>query len=286
MISILRDLENVLKNEQDDKDTYYKDRPFKHYPSSASCVKPDGSVAGACLRQLYWKATKEPVTNPWRLAGVLQRGFGDAIHTWLFGKLKGLPHLNLVVEAAGKLKVDELSREVSYRMDGLVNIEGKSGGCELKTTQARSIDKMAEEGGPKDAHILQVFDYMAANPAMVFFSLIYVARDSGMHVEYLIERDGKDFWLTQVFPTQGQRMLITTLSVAAVTARRKELEMAVDNKALPPRDFSVFLNKDGDVQYMRQKAGEKYKSDWQCLYCDYQKKCWGSPDAKTFEKRI
>lgn len=286
MISILRDLENVLKDEQDSKDTYYKDRPFKHYPSSASCVKSDGSVAGACLRALYWKATKEPVTNEWRLAGVLQRGFGDAIHTWLFDKLKKLPSLALMSEASGKLVVDGLTREVSYRMDGKLTVNGVRGGCELKTTQGRSIDSMLKEGGPKDSAILQVLDYLTAEPALKFFSLIYVARDSGFHVEYLFERAENGITITQVFPSVGPTRTITEVSVEGMTQRRKDLEKSVSEGILPKRDFSVFLNKDGEIQPYRQKAGEKYKSDWQCQYCDFAAKCWSMPDAKSAEKRI
>jgi hypothetical protein len=69
-------------------------------------------------------------------------------------------------------------------------------------------------------------------------------------------------------------------------ARRKALETAVESKTLPPRDYKVFLNKDGEIQEMRQSKGEKYKSDFWCLYCDYAKKCWSMPDAKANEKEI
>ena len=282
-LSLLSDhMEQVAK----EKDAYYKNRPYAHYPSSASAITPDGSVVGACLRNQYWKAIKEPSEEQWSLPSQLQRGFGDAIHDWLFAKLKKIDGFVLTAEHAGKLTVDGLSREISYRMDGHVVIGDKVGGVELKTSQGRAIDKMIKEGGPKEHHILQVLDYFNANPNFSFFSMMYVARDSGYSVEYHIRRDKDSFYLSQVYPFVGPERELKHLTLASMKARRKALETAVESKTLPPRDYKVFLNKDGEIQEMRQSKGEKYKSDFWCLYCDYAKKCWSMPDAKANEKEI
>lgn len=285
--SFLALIDTELKREQAAKEVYYKDRPYAHYPSSASCVKPDGSVVGACLRNLYWRATKEPVDETAdTLASVLQRGFGDAIHTWLSEKLKKVEGLSFTPEVPGKWSVDGLTREVSYRMDGLATIDGKKGGLEIKTTQGRGLEYMIKEGGPKEAHMLQTLDYLGANPELSFFNLVYVARDSGFNVEYRITRESEGLVLAQVYPSHKALGRIEGISVEGTNKRRKELEEAVVNKTLPKRDFAVFLNKDGGIQDVRTKGGERYKSDFMCLYCDYAKKCWSMPDAKNYEKRI
>jgi hypothetical protein len=284
-LSLLSDhLAKVAK----EKDEYYKNRPYAHYPSSASSITPDGNVVGACLRNQYWKAIKEPSEEQWNLASQLQRGFGDAIHNWLFEKLKKIDGFVLTAEHGGKLTVEGLTREISYRMDGHVSIGDKFGGVELKTSQGRAIDKMIKEGGPKEHHILQVMDYYKANPNFSFFSMIYVARDSGFSVEFMTyrEKDAETITVQQVYPFVGPKKEMSHLTMSSMLARRKALEAAVGTMTLPPRDYKVFLNKDGEIQDIRTKKGEKYKSDFWCLYCDFAKKCWSMPDALANEKEI
>jgi len=285
-VVFLRSLETVLSDEQKARAEYHKGKAYAHYPSSASCRLASGSVVGACNRSLYWKAKGEPSEREDSLASVLQRGFGDAIHDWLFNKLKKSSAFTIQSELGGRLKVDGLTKEVSYRLDGIALVDGRKVGVELKTTQGRGLDKLIKEGGPKEHHLLQVFDYFVAHPDINEFCLVYVSRDSGYSVEYLIERKGDDFYLTQTYPTTGSARKIEGISVEGAKKRRMELEKALETDTLPPRDYSVFLNKQGEVQEIRTRAGEKFKSDFWCLYCDYQKKCWSMPDAKDHEKRI
>ena len=53
---------NLLDEVYEQEDAAYikgASEGYRHNPSSASMVKPRGDVAGACLRSLYYKATKE-----------------------------------------------------------------------------------------------------------------------------------------------------------------------------------------------------------------------------------
>jgi hypothetical protein len=235
---------------------------------------------------MFWKATNVEAEEERTLANMFQTGFGDAIHQWFFDKLKLIETIKIQSELSGRLTIDGLTRELSYRLDGIANVSGERIGVELKTTQGRALDKMNKEGGPKEHHILQVFDYFLANPDISKFVLIYVSRDSGFSSEYLIEKKEDGFHLSQTYPSIKELRKIEGVTIEGMKARRQELEQAIDTNSLPPRDYSVFLNKDGEIQEFRQKAGEKYKSDFWCLYCDYSKRCWSMPDAKESEKKI
>lgn len=278
---------DVLREEKEAKEKKYKDVPFRHYPSSSTMVKDDGTKVGACMRNLYWRATKEvPSDAPKGIAGEFQRGFGDAIHYWFLGKLKRAKGMVIAPETGGKILVEPLKSEISFRMDGLVLIKDQVGGIELKTTQARGLEYMVKEGGPKDHQVLQVLDYFLTNPTLTFFNIIYVARDTGYSAEYRITKEPDDFYIQQVAPYAGPKRVIEHLDSKKVLVRRKELEGHLERKTLPPRDYSVFLNKEGAIQDVKQKDGVKYKSDFWCVYCEFKSKCWTMPDAAQAAKKV
>lgn len=255
------------------KKAYYRDQEYRHNPSSASIETATG-VQGACLRQLWWRAKKEPETNPMELTGMLQAGFGDAIHTFILGKLKRSKQIQITAETGGRTYVDDLTKEISYRLDGLVTYEGAQGGFELKTTQGMALTGKGwgiKDSGPKTDHLLQVICYFKVNPALKWFSLVYVARDSGYRLEFHIIRNGDKFFV------DGRDCGLTFANIAK---RWKELEGFIERNELPPRDYKVWLNPKGEIQDIKQVRGEKYKSDFRCLYCSFKNKCWTAEDAK------
>ena len=122
-------LDDVFEAEVKARDSI--DREMRHYPSSASFVKSDGSVVGSCLRQLYYRATKEPESNPRDMTGFLQTGFGGAIHDFLISKLQKSKVVKLTPESSGRITVDPLTKEISFRLDALVSHKGDIGGLEI-----------------------------------------------------------------------------------------------------------------------------------------------------------
>lgn len=272
-------LEEVLTNELKEKQEKYKDYEYKHNPSSSTMVKSDGEVVGECMRKLWYRATKVPETNPGNLTGLLQMGFGDGIHNWLLGKLQKSKKITIMKEAGGRATMDPLTREVSFRLDGLVTHKGELGGFELKTTQSFGLTYMLkEENGPKADHLLQVLDYFATNEAIQWFALMYVGRDSAYRAEFHITKEDDGFYIEGITPVIAKRK-IEELSFDKVKARWKELEGYIERKEEPKRDFKVVFNDQGKVVDSRIKKGYKYKSHFKCTYCNYQTHCWSQPDA-------
>lgn len=275
-------LDTVLIDEVKSSKEKYKDSGYRHYPSSASIKiagdKEAGSkdrIVGACLRQLYYRATKEPETEKIDPTGLLQMGFGDAIHGWIQNKLAKSKEIRITAESRGKVLLDELTKEVSYRLDGLVTFDGEHGGLELKTTQSRAVsdkDWGIKAKGPKQDHLLQVITYMGLDPALKWFALVYLGRDTAYRLEFHITRDGDTFFL------DGKE--IKDLKFDGIKNRWIELESFLKDGKIPPRDYKVWLKPDGTIQETKTIKGKFFKSDFRCLYCPFSKKCWSESDAK------
>lgn len=260
---------------------------YRHNPSSATMVKEDGSVAGACLRALYWKAQAEPASDAREMTSELQGGFGQGIHDYLSKILGKSDKIKLAPEVPGKLLVAPLSKDISFRVDGLVTYLGELGCLELKTMQSYGLNKMVKEGGPREAHILQVLCYFGTNPDIKWAALVYFGRDSAYRAEYHIYKDpdsGK-FFIKGITPEKAEKE-IKSLSFEKVVERWKDLEGFVERNELPKRDYKAVLTKDGVVTDKRTKNGVDYKTDVPCLYCNWSTKCWTLPDAQAESKQV
>jgi hypothetical protein len=268
-------LEKTILDEVEKRRLGRKNYPYRHNPSSAS-IKVNGKVEGQCLRKLYYKATKEEETNKTDFCGIMRMGFGDAIHYYLSQKFKKAEGMVYADEVGTKFNVDELTQQVSYRMDGLISMDGSIGGCELKTVQGQAITGKGwgiKAKGPKLDHLLQIICYFKADKNLKWFSLIYVARDNAYPIEFSITYDhDKD-----VISVNGKA--VDGATYKGILARWVELEDCLKKGIAPPRDFKVWLKDDGTIQATKQIKGVMYKSDFHCNYCPFKDKCWKEKDA-------
>ena len=266
----------------DEKERAKKPYVYRHNPSSSTAKREDGTVVGACLRQLWMKSKAFPISNPKKFTTKLQAGFGNAIHTWFAEQLSKSKKITFVAEAAGKILVEPLTKEVSFRLDGLVTHRGELGCFELKTVQTYGLQKMLKEnsGLPKPSDILQVLDYFGTNNAIMWASLVYVARDTAMRCEFHIWKDDEDgkFYIKGIVP-EVKTQLLAGPSFEKVVERWKELEGYIERDEMPKRDFKV-VYRDGEIVPNRTKIGVDYKTDFQCLYCPYMNGCWSLAGAK------
>ena len=278
-LSFLELLSEVFDEEKKERQGHNKDYEYRHNPSSASFKCADGKVVGSCLRQLYYKATKVAESNPSDFTSKLQMGFGDAIHSFLLGKLSKSKKIQLTSEASGKCHVDPLQREVSYRLDGLVGYDGSLGCLEIKSKQSYAVQRMMKEGGVSADTLCQVISYHGTNPLLSWTHLVSIGRDNALRVEQRIEKRGEGFVCIPILPT-GKEASVPELCFGGIVARWKELEDYVAWQKPPRRDYKAVLKDDGSVTDKRTKKGVDYKSDWRCLYCNYKDCCWTQPDAK------
>lgn len=283
-ISFLDLFEEVIQEEKREKAEYYKTYEYKHNPSSASFVYASGKVVGACLRQLYYKAKKVASSNPEDLTGILQMGFGDAIHTWFLGKLAKSKKVQITTESAGKVHIDPLAREVSYRLDGLVDNQGERGWLELKTKQSFAVQRLFKEDISAD-NLLQGISYFGANPGLSFGNFITVGRDTALRLEHQVTRKEDRYFVQGVLPYSPIKE-IPELSFEGVKKRWAELEVCLKTDTVPNRDYKVVFNEDGQIVAKRQKKCVEYKSDWRCLYCSYKDHCWSQPDKNKDEVKV
>jgi hypothetical protein len=279
------DLLNEVMDDDDKERAKQKHSDIRHYPSSASYKKPDGTVIGACLRQLYWRNTGEVPSDAKEFTTKLQADFGNGIHDKVLEKLKKSKKIKIEGEAKGRIKLIGLDNEISYRLDGLVNYQGERGGFELKTMQSRAVQDMVKKGQIKENHLLQIISYFIADESLRWFGLVYVGRDTAFRAEYHIYKDEQGrFVVESVFPQRTQK--ISDLVSEGIIARWKELEAYLRDKKLPNRDYKAVLTKEGKFTLLRTKNYVDYKTDFECRYCPFRTKCWSMADAKEYSRRI
>lgn len=278
---ILHEIEKILLKREADKKALRTDKTFRHYPSSGSIEMPDGTVVGSCLRKSYYQSKEVPITNPSDFSNLLQREFGNAIHTFLQDALEDSKALRVKTEVPGRVIVNPLTKEMSFRIDGVVNHDGIKGGIEIKTAQGRSLQYAKKEGSePRQSYSLQVADYFVANPDIAWFSLVIVARDSGFRMEYHYTWEDDGIYVQGVVPYSA-KVRLAWLDIGKSLARRATLEKAIETNTVPPRDFKIIIDDDGSFVEKRQRNKIEYKSHYMCFsYCEWRDHCWKQPDAK------
>lgn len=268
--NILKILGEVI----DDEDQSRAPRTeYHHNPSSATMKLEDGRVVGACLRQLWYKAKNQPESDSKELTVKLQGLFGQAIHDAVLAKLQKSKKLSVIPEAAGKVLVDPLTSEVSFRLDGLVTYRGELGVLEIKTKQGFGLQRQIKDRGCNEDDLLQVLSYFGTNDALRWGSLVYLARDSAYRAEYHITKEEDGFYVRGILP-ESSKTKLDHLSFDKIRDRWKELEGFIEKDEMPKRDYKVVFTEDGRITESRIKMGYKYKSDYRCLYCSYQSQCW------------
>ena len=274
-------LDNVFREDAKKWVDYRKDAEYRHNPSSAT-AEIKGKVEGACLRQLYYKATKVTESDPQDPTNKYAAFMGDAVHFAIQRQLQKSREVSFMPETKGKVLVDGLTKEVSYRLDGLVSSNSQIGGLEIKTTQGEALHSKfygIKVKGPKLDHLLQVITYFNSFPGLSWFVLFYIARDDGYKLQFDITRDGNKY---KVFSLDGKDLsyLIEDVTFNSIVKRWATLEDRLKHKIIPKRDYRVWLKDDGTIQDTKQIKGEKFKSDWRCGYCSFKTKCWSEPDAR------
>jgi hypothetical protein len=275
-LRILKDVYEAKNGDRTNSNT-----AWRHNPSSASIRRASGRIVGSCLRRLFYKTKGIEPTQKRDLTNDLQADFGNAIHKVIQDRLAESKEIKITPELAGRIEVDGLTQELSYRMDGLVNYHGEEGILEIKSVQSFFLTRMIKEtGGPKEADVLQVLSYFGANPDLKWAALLYFGRDTAFRTEHhLIKEADGSFTLKNITPLGQTKKLDPELNYENIKARWKELEEAVEKDEVPKRDYKVVLGKEGQIVPKRTKNHVDYKSDSACIYCPYAQLCWTGPDA-------
>lgn len=256
--------------------------PKSHYPSSAGFKYSDGTVIGPDILSSFYKWTGVKPSNPSDGPSLMRMKLGDATHGVL-GNILSKAGKNVLIETSFKKNVDGLLNPVSGRTDFLLELTPS----ELEVVEAKSSQDAQMFGkigngwtirdtGPKPDHLLQGICYLKCIPGLKRCRFIYVARDTGRMLEFVMELSGEDSYIVD-----GR--IIPELSWAGIVARWAELERIVKLGVPPAPDYRAWINeKTGDVMDTKQIDGEKFRTPWRVTYDSYRDAIWRNPENFKF----
>lgn len=234
----------------DDQLTKSKDKEKNaHWPSEVS----------DCYRKLWyrWKGVKP--SNPMTAGAIFKCEMGNAVEL-LVNKCLEDAGVEMEEQVKGEFEAPGfLEYPIRYRMDNTFIEDDKLVGIEIKSTYARGVQAVRNEG-PKQEHINQCQLYMGMENIDKFY-LIYFARDNGDRWQFQIDYD-KDYF-------------------ANLLIKYKNIERSIESDKPPMRDYKMAI-KNGELRpqgFTKDKV--KYKGDWQCSYCAYCDLCW-KDEAKKY----
>lgn len=228
---------------------YFKDKALSREISPDS-VAP--SYMTDCRRKIFYTKTGVTPSNLPSEAAFFKMEIGSSSHAMIQGLFKDIG----ILEQCEDLKeIEYAGLKWKYRLDGILNIEGKKYIVEIKTVYGAGYNSIENE--PKPEHKWQALMY-AIFENIPNIIILYVGRDNGHMVEYVYED-----------------MDLENVKFNGKIERLRKLMQDIQDKSLPARDFSIVLkNKGGEYseQFTRDKV--KYRSDWRCGYCPYKLHCW------------
>lgn len=209
-----------------------------HWPSEVS----------ACKRQLWYKWRGVEKSNPITAPGWVKMELGHATHDRIFKWLKD-SGIQIINEISGEKVLGWLKYPIHYRIDNVIEKDGRDYILEIKSKYAQGMRSVEERPNESDVKQLQLYLDMADIDNGI---LLYIGRDNGFMVEWEV----------------GRAENITTLY-----EKYREIERLIEVDVEPAREFRAVL-KEGVVKDKVQKDKVVYKSDWQCSYCPYLNYCY------------
>lgn len=249
-----------------------------HWPSEVT----------SCPRQIVYSWRGMGETNPIDAGGWWKIQLGNAIHELCQATLERIeadetmkaelawPEFHVDKEVrSGKVPVEGLKYPVSYRLDNrFVDDDGKLAIAEYKTTFGFGVRAIKEEG-PKDSALAQAIIYQKLSGIERAY-IMYVSRDNADRVLFIIDMVPEGWILSRMYPSgELNEMKRFPASLwGKMIEKLQAIEAHVEAETLPDRPYRVAI-KNCEVRDKFQKAKVTYKSDWQCMYCSYQTRCWG-----------
>jgi len=247
---------NIKKGYYDFFEATEEKKDIKDIPTFAP------SYLTKCGRQLYYQKTGQQPSNPIDLSSRFKMYLGTLAHE---GLQKIMRQIGCVVESELHHDIEYDGLEFNYFIDLVIEYNNEKFIIEIKTIYGRGFDSIKEQ--PKEDHLLQTCSYMAFEKIKKAI-ILYVGRDNGFMIQHNIESN--DNLTLNNFPINEFR----TKWVKNIE-RLKRIKQNIIDKKLPGRDYErVFKNFNGNLSENFQKDNVKYKTNWNCDYCQYKDLCW------------
>jgi len=222
------------------------------------------SYFNACRRQIFYKKTGIEPSNKITESAYFKMALGDSSHVKIQQIISDLKNVKML-EYEKEKTIDFVGLIFNYRVDGIIEINNEKYILEIKTIYGAGFKYIENE--PKKEHLLQMYLYMNFEKIRKGI-LLYVGRDNGFMVEYIYD-------INQMKDIENEtRNKIKEL---------KELKKMIEGKKIPDRDYQIVIKNNGitdtvtgelNLSFEFTKNKIKYKSDWQCNYCQWRDLCW------------
>ena len=232
------------------------------------------SDANSCRRQLVYKWTMVPESDPPTAGNYLKMKFGGAAEWVVEECLKWAVGKDIIkdyeTQRRNEQHIEGLKYPVVMKMDFIItDNDGAQEILEIKSSFGRGIKEIQKNCRPKDDHLMQTFLY--ANYENLPATIAYVARDNGYRTEFELRlRDTKE---GKKLVLDGKPLGTVEEGVAWLVKRLAYVEDHLERKEIPPRDF-VHAIKNGEMKDTFTHKKIPYKSDWHCVYCSWKTMCW------------
>ncbi|KKM64648.1 hypothetical protein LCGC14_1499160 [marine sediment metagenome] len=234
------------------------------------------SYLANCGRQTYYKKTNTKPSDPISDTSLFKMHFGKIQHQGLQDILVKMPGYK-IVEMEKENDIEYQGLKFKYFIDCIIewgedvtegmNVFGKTEQyiIEIKTIFGRAVDFIKKE--PKEDHMLQTLSYMGFKKIKKAI-ILYIDRGSGYQVQHNIESNG-DLTLN------GKEINHYRKIWADKIHELSWVKAAILAEQLYARQYNIVIKKiNGSLVFDFQKDSVKYKSDWQCTYCQYKTECW------------
>ena len=213
------------------------------------------SYVEKCKRQIYYNKLNVAASNPIETHSYIKFKMGDSVHLAIQDIFKSA---DIWVEGEDFKEVEWNGLNWIYRIDGKLNIDNTNYLIEIKTVYTSGYNSIENEA--KKEHEIQLFLYMLFENIDNGI-ILYIGRDNGHIVEYNYTLDRLRKKYKEYFEIKIKEL--------------KDLESKIKNKIMPERDKKIYLkNNNGNITETFQKDNVKYKTDWQCGYCQWKNLCW------------
>lgn len=213
------------------------------------------SYLNACKRQIAYKKINIDPSNPLENHAYVKFEMGNAVHESIQTVLQ---KKCLWIEGEDFKEIEWYGLEWMYRIDGKIKIKEKEYICEIKTVYNTGYKSIEEKAKPE--HELQLLMYMLFEKVENGM-ILYIGRDNGFMIEY-------NYTLDKLFKKYQEFLLNKTKELA-------QLKADIENKVIPMQDYNICMkNNNGIISFSFQKDKIKYKTDWQCSYCQWKSLCW------------
>lgn len=256
----------------------------------------------SCLRDQYWEAKGEPVTNPTDVKGKLRMSVGKWVEEGLIKDVFSHMHLFGIHLLGTQISVGQTEPAWDGYVDLMVGVKLQTGIkkylVEIKTASGFGADLLYNGEDPKDGYLAQLGLYLddaytkkGIKDGMLFYMLLSdknFGQLISVDVEYLPESRTVRAYKVNYADKPSKEIDVRVNLQERVIARLKQLEYHLATDTTPEPEFHYkypltpeFLAGMSVIDLKKAWRGEKILGDWQVKYSRYKDKILALGDGYT-----